>query len=96
MEINMATSQTLFKWNNGRFINLIKCLQEFKSSTEFRNWDSNANKVKLYKSLRKESPVELYEDKQDAFGPALVSKNRYKDLDDVTEFDLKGEVKTEK
>ena len=46
--------------------------------------------------MRKESPVEIYEDKQDAFGPALVSKNRYKDLDDVIEFDLKGEVKTEK
>ena len=25
--------------------NLIKCLQEFKSSMEFRNCDSNANKV---------------------------------------------------
>ena len=92
----MATSQTHFKWNNCKFINLIKCLQEFKSSTEIRNWDSNTNKVKLYKSVRKEGPVEIYEDKPDAFGPALVSKDRYKDLDDIIEFDLKGEVKTEK
>ena len=32
---NMATSQALLKWNDGRFINLIKYLQEFESSMEF-------------------------------------------------------------
>ena len=49
----MVTSQARFKWNDDKFINLVKCLQEFKSSMEFRNCDSNADKVKLYESLRK-------------------------------------------
>ena len=34
-------------------INLVKCLQEFKNSMEFRNCDSNINKDKLYESVRK-------------------------------------------
>ena len=94
----MATSQALFKWNDGRFINLIKCLQEFKSCMEFRNCDSNADKVKLYESARK-GLGEIYEDEPDAFGPASVSENPYKDLDDVNEFDLRKyqvKVKAEK
>ena len=49
----MVTSQARFKWNDDKFINLVKCLQEFKSSMEFRNCDSSADKVKLYESLRK-------------------------------------------
>ena len=84
----MVTLQTLFKWSNGRFINLIKCLQEFESFMEFRNCDSNADKVKIYERLRK-GLVEIYEDEQDAFGPVSVSKNPYKDLDNVNEFDLR-------
>ena len=43
-----------------RCINLIKCLQGFKSSMEFRNWESNADKVKLYESVRK-GLAEIYE-----------------------------------
>ena len=31
----------------------MKCLQEFKSSAEFRNCDLNAYKVKLFESMRK-------------------------------------------
>ena len=78
----MATSQVRFKWTDDKVINLIKCLQEFKSSMEFRNCDStNAVKVKLYESVRK-SLAEIYEDEPEAFGPASVSENRYKDLDD--------------
>ena len=83
----MATSQALFKWNDGRFINLIKCLQEFKSSMEFRNYGSNADKVKLCENVRK-GLVEIYEGEPDAFGHASVSENPYKDLDDANEFDL--------
>ena len=49
----MATSQARFNWNNYKLINLIKCLQEFESSMEFRNCNSNADKVKLYESVRK-------------------------------------------
>ena len=84
----MATSQALFKWNDGRFINLIKCLQEFRSSMEFRNCDSNADKVKLYENVRK-GLAEIYEDEPEAFGPASVSENPYRYLDDVNEFDLR-------
>ena len=51
---------------------LIKCLQEFKSSMEFRNCDSNTDKVKLYESVWK-SLAEIYEDEPEAFGPASVS-----------------------
>ena len=94
----MATSQALSKWNDGRFINLIKCLQEFKNCMEFRNCDSNADKVKLYESVRK-GQAEIYEDEPDTFGPASVSKNPCKDLDDVNEFDLREyqvKVKAEK
>ena len=43
--------------------------------------------------------AEIYEDEPDAFGPASVSENPYKDLDDVNEFDLREyqvKVKTEK
>ena len=84
----MATSQALFKWNDGRFINLIKCLQEFRSSMEFRNCDSNADKVKLYENVRK-GLAEIYEDEPEASGPASVSENPYRYLDDVNEFDLR-------
>ena len=52
-KIKMATSQARFKWTDDKLINLIKCLQIFKNSMEFRNYDSNANKVKLYESVRK-------------------------------------------
>ena len=33
--------------------------------------------------------AEIYEDEPDAFRPASVSENPYKDLDDVNEFDLR-------
>ena len=66
----MATSQALFKWNDSRFINLIKCLQEFKSCMEFRNCDSNADKVQLYQSVRK-GLGEIYEDEPNRFGPCF-------------------------
>ena len=49
----MANSQARFKWTDDKLIDLIKCLQEFKKSMEFRNCASNANKVKLYESVRK-------------------------------------------
>ena len=49
----MAISQARLKWNDDKLISLIKCLQEFKSSMEFRNCDSNADKVKLNESVRK-------------------------------------------
>ena len=65
---------------------------------KFRNCESNANKVKLYESVRK-GLAEIYEDEPDTFGPASVSENPYKDLDDVNEFDLREyqvKVKIEK
>ena len=49
----MLTSQACFKWTDYKLINLVKCLQEFKSSMEFRNSNSNADKVKLYENVRK-------------------------------------------
>ena len=55
-------------------------------------------KAKLYKSVRK-SLTEIYEDKSEAFDPASVSENAYKDLDDVNETDLRKyqmNVKAEK
>ena len=55
---------------------------------EFRNCDSNADKVKLYENVRK-GLAEIYEDEPEAFGPASVSENPYKYLDDVNEFDLR-------
>ena len=84
----MTISQASFKCNDVRFISTIKCLQEFKSSMEFKNWDSNADKVKLYESVRK-GLAEIYEVEPDAFGPASVSENPCKDLDDVNGFDLR-------
>ena len=51
---------------------------------EFKNRDSNADKVKLYESVRK-GLAEMYEDQPEAFDPASVSENTYKDLDDVHE-----------
>ena len=39
---------------------------------EFRNCDSNTDKVKLYESVWK-SLAEIYEDEPEAFGPASVS-----------------------
>ena len=75
----MVTSQARFKWTDDKLINLIKCLQECKSSRKFRNCDSNAGKVKLYESVRK-GLSEIYEDEPEAFGPALVSENPYKDF----------------
>ena len=53
---------------------------------EFRNCDSNDDKVRLYESVRK-SLAEKYEDEPETFSSALVSENPYKDLDDVNEID---------
>ena len=39
-------------------------------------------KVKLYESVRK-GLAEMYENEPETFGPASVSENPYKDLDDV-------------
>ena len=85
----MTISQARFKWTDDKLSNLIKCLQEFKSSMEFRNYDSNADKVKLYESVRK-SLAEIYEDETEAFDLASVSENPGKDLDDVKEINLTG------
>ena len=81
----MGTSQARFKQTDDKLINLIKCLQEFKSSTEFRYCSSNADKVKLYESVRK---ALADEDEPEAFGLSLVSENPYKDLHDFNETDL--------
>ena len=65
---------------------------------EFRNCDSNDDKVRLYESVRK-SLAEKYEDEPETFSSALVSENPYKDLDDVNEIDWKEyqvNVETEK
>ena len=51
---------------------------------EFRNLDANADKVKLYESVRK-GLAEIYEDEPKAFSPAPVRENPYKDLDGVVE-----------
>ena len=45
---------------------------------EFRNCDPNAEKVRLYESVRK-NLAEIYE----------VSKTPYRDLDNVNELDLR-------
>ena len=52
-KIKMATSQARFKWIDDKLVNLIKCLREFKRSMEFRNCNSNADKVKVYENVRK-------------------------------------------
>ena len=70
----MATSPSRFKWTDGELTSLIKCLQEFKSSMEFRNCGSNADKVELYENMRK-GLAKIYEDEPEAFGPASVNKN---------------------
>ena len=44
---------------------------------EFRNFDSNADKVKLYESMRK-SLAKIHEDQPEAFSPASVRGNPYK------------------
>ena len=44
----MTSSEVRFKWTDHKLTNLIKCLQEFKSSMEFINCESNTDKVKLY------------------------------------------------
>ena len=90
----METSQARFKQTDDKLINLIKCLQEFKSSTEFRNYNSNADKVKLYESVKK---ALADEDEPEAFGFSLVRENPYKDLDDFNEIDLREyQVKVKK
>ena len=59
-------------------INLTKCLQEFKSSMEFRACNSNADKFKLYESVGK-SVAEVHNVEPRTFGPTSVSENPYKD-----------------
>ena len=64
---------------------------------EFRNCDSSAEKVKLYESAKK--GLAEISDEPDAFGPASLSENPYKDLDDVSKVDLREyqvKLKTEK
>ena len=85
----MATSEATFKLINDKLINLIKfqfyfskfLIKSHKCAIEFRNC-SNADKVKLYESVRK-SLGKLYEDEPEAFGHALGNENSYKDLDDL-------------
>ena len=88
----MTTSHARFKWADNKLISFIKCLQEFKSSMEPRNFDSNADKVKLCESVRKRL-AETYEDGPEAFGPASVSEIPYKDLNDVNEIEKENKVK---
>ena len=57
---------TGFKWIDDKLINLIKSSQEFKRSMEFRTWNSNADKFKLYESVRK-GLAEIYEDERKGF-----------------------------
>ena len=57
----MATTQPRFKWSDEKVRNLIRCLQEYKSAMEFKNCDSNADKVKQYEAVRK-SLAEIYQD----------------------------------
>ena len=52
-KIKMATSQARFKWTDDKLSNLMKCLQELKSSKEFRNCDSNADKGNYMKVWEK-------------------------------------------
>ena len=75
----MATLQASFKWTHDKQINLIKCLEEFKSSREFRNCNSHPDKVKLYENVRKDL-ADIHEDEPDPFGPASVSENLYRDF----------------
>ena len=44
----MTSSQARFKQTDDKLINLIKCFQEFKNSMEFRNCETNTDKVKLH------------------------------------------------
>ena len=44
---------------------------------EFKNRDSNADKIKLYERVRK-GLAEMYQDQPEAFDPASVSENTYK------------------
>ena len=46
---------------------------------EFRYYDSDIDKAKLYESVRK-CVAEIYEDESEAFGRASVSENPYKDF----------------
>ena len=46
---------------------------------EFRYYDSDIDKAKLYESVRK-CVAEIYEDEPEAFGRASVSENPYKDF----------------
>ena len=52
-KIKMETPQARFKWTYDKLTNLIKYLQEFKSSMEFRKCNSNEDNVKLYENVRK-------------------------------------------
>ena len=73
----MATSQA-------QLIHLKQYLQEFKSSMRFRNCDSNAEKIKIFESVRK-NLAKVYEDEPGTLGLTSVSENPYKDLNDVNE-----------
>ena len=55
---------------------------------EFRNYNSNNDKVKLYESARK-SLAEINQDEPEASILALVSENPYKDLDDANYVSLR-------
>ena len=56
----MVTSQACLKWTDHKLNNLIKYLQEFKSSMKFRNRNSNAEKVKINKNVRKNLNIYIY------------------------------------
>ena len=68
--------------DQGQTYQSLKCLQDFKRSMEFRNYDSKADKFKLYEKVKKRL-AEIYEDEAETFGPVSVSGNPYKDLGDV-------------
>ena len=79
----MVISQVRFKWTKDNLVNLLKCLREFKSSMEFRNFDSNADKFSLYESVRK-SLADICKYQQGTFRSSLDSENLYNDLGDVS------------
>ena len=59
-KIKMVTSQVRFKWTDGKFIILIKCLQEFKNPMKFRNYDSNTIGKCEKKSIFSKKSREIY------------------------------------
>jgi hypothetical protein len=93
-----ASKEKRFRWDKDEKVNnLIRCLANYKSQSEFNNCDFNANKVKQYEEVCV-AMAKIYHKDPSQFGPVSVLSNPLIGVSDalLTEEQKREKVKLKK